>query len=122
MCGICGIALADRTCRVGDAQITRMCDVLAHRGPDDRGIRLFGHVALGHRRLSIIDLAGGRQPMANEDGSVWVTYNGEIYNHADFGPRLAARGHRYRTRCDTEVLLHLYEEEGERFAAQLRGM
>jgi asparagine synthase (glutamine-hydrolysing) len=122
MCGICGVALADRSRHVAPSQLARMCDVLAHRGPDDAGLRVFGHVGFGHRRLSIVDLAGGHQPMANEDGSVWVTYNGEIYNHAEFRPRLAARGHRYRTRCDTEAILHLYEEDGEGLAAALRGM
>src|SRR5207249_3678303 len=81
-----------------------------------------GPVGLGHRRLAIVDVAGGQQPMANEDGSVWIVYNGEIYNHAVLRPALEARGHRYRTRSDTETILHLYEEEGDRCVERLQGM
>ena len=79
-------------------------------------------MGLGHRRLAIVDVAGGHQPMANEDGSVCIVYNGEVYNHAALRPGLEARGHRYRTRSDTETILHLYEEEGERCVERLRGM
>src|SRR5436305_12404114 len=88
---------------------------MAHRGPDDEGCWLDkdGSIGLAHRRLSIVDLSpDGRQPMANEDESVWVTFNGEIYNHADWRPRLEQRGHKFRSRSDTEVILHLYEEFG----------
>jgi len=99
-----------------------MCDVMAHRGPDDSGIYLDGLAGLGHRRLSIIDLSGGHQPMANEDRSVWIAYNGEVYNHADIRPSLEAKGHRYGNRSDTETLIHLYEEEGAEMVHQLRGM
>jgi asparagine synthetase B (glutamine-hydrolysing) len=89
-----------------------MRDVLTHRGPDDAGIFVDardGRVALGHRRLSIVDVAAGQQPMTNEDGSLHITYNGEIYNHAGFRESLETRGHVYNTHCDTETILHLYE-------------
>src|SRR5206468_11642379 len=79
-------------------------------------------VGLGHRRLAIVDMAGGHQPMVNEDQTVWIVFNGEIYNHAALRPELEARGHRYRTRSDTETILHLYEEEGERCVERLQGM
>ncbi|MCL6546485.1 MAG: asparagine synthase (glutamine-hydrolyzing) [Bryobacteraceae bacterium] len=95
---------------------------LTHRGPDGSGLYLDGPIALGHRRLAIIDLAGGAQPMPNEDGSVWITYNGELYNEPALREELEAKGHRYRTQSDTETLVHLYEEEGEDFAARLNGM
>jgi len=107
---------------VDPATLDRMCGLLAHRGPDDQGMVFRGAVGLGHRRLSIVDLAGGHQPMANEDGSVWVSFNGEIYNHLDFRPTLAAAGHVYRTRSDTECLLHLYEQYGWEFVRRLRGI
>jgi asparagine synthase (glutamine-hydrolysing) len=124
MCGICGIALGDRARSVDRATLDRMCRLLAHRGPDDQGIVIQGggSVGLGHRRLSIVDLAGGHQPMANEDGSVWVSFNGEIYNHEEFRPALAAAGHVYRTRSDTECLIHLYEQHGWEFVRRLRGI
>jgi asparagine synthase (glutamine-hydrolysing) len=99
-----------------------MRDVIKHRGPDDYGLFVDGRVGLGHRRLSIVDVAGGHQPMENEDGSLHIVYNGEVYNHADFRERLEARGHVYRTHCDTETILHLYEEEGARAVEHLRGM
>src|SRR5215470_15329515 len=99
-----------------------MRDVLRHRGPDGEGLWAEGPVGLGHRRLAIVDVAGGHQPMANEQETVWITYNGEVYNHADLRPRLEARGHRYRTRSDTETILHLYEEEGDRCVEWLQGM
>jgi asparagine synthase (glutamine-hydrolysing) len=99
-----------------------MRDVLRHRGPDGEGLLLDGHVGLGHRRLAIVDVAGGHQPMANEDQTVWIVFNGEIYNHAALRPELEARGHRYRTRSDTETILHLYEEEGPRCVERLQGM
>src|SRR5437867_11663717 len=99
-----------------------MRDALRHRGPDDQGVWIAGPVGLAARRLSIIDVAGGHQPMADEDGSVWITYNGELYNHPVLRHQLEARGHRYQTRSDTETILHLYEEEAGRCVEQLRGM
>src|SRR2546423_3336153 len=122
MCGIVGIVNLDPRETVDEALLKRMRDVLRHRGPDGEGLWAEGSVGLGHRRLAIVDVAGGRQPMANEDETVWITYNGEIYNHAALRPGLEARGHRYRTRSDTETILHLYEEEGERCVERLAGM
>ncbi|MGI8995951.1 MAG: asparagine synthase (glutamine-hydrolyzing), partial [Pyrinomonadaceae bacterium] len=123
MCGINGIAFSSRAGRRVDAGVlTRMRDVITHRGPDDEGLFIDGAVGLGHRRLSIVDVAAGHQPMTNEDGTLHIVYNGEIYNHADYRAGLEARGHRYRTHCDTETILHLYEEEGARAVEQLRGM
>jgi asparagine synthase (glutamine-hydrolysing) len=119
MCGICGIAGPGT---VAEAEVTRMCDVLRHRGPEDSGTFVEGGVGFGMRRLCIIDLAGGHQPIANEDESVQVILNGEIYNHEALRRELLARGHRFRTRSDTEVLVHLYEDEGERMLQRLRGM
>ena len=121
MCGIAGFvnpegAAADREI------LSRMTRAVAHRGPDGDGLFVDGPVALGHRRLSIIDLAGGGQPMANEDRSIWVTYNGELYNELPLRAQLQERGHRYATSSDTETLVHLYEDEGEAFAARLDGM
>jgi len=120
MCGICGIAHVNRP--VDPALLSRMGESIAHRGPDGAGQEVFGNVGLGHRRLSIIDLAGGAQPMANEDGSVWVTYNGEIYNFVEVRRDLEARGHRFRTRCDTEVLVHGHEEYGAELPRRLNGI
>src|SRR5215813_238465 len=123
MCGINGIAFSSRSGRTVDpAVLERMRDVITHRGPDDEGIFIDGAVGLGHRRLSIVDVAAGHQPMTNENGSLHITFNGEIYNHADFRPELEARGHVYQTHCDTETILHLYEEHGERCVDYLRGM
>ena len=102
--------------------LERMRDVLTHRGPDDAGLFIDGRVGLGHRRLSIVDVASGHQPMTNEDGTLHIVYNGEIYNHADFRESLEARGHRYETHCDTETILHLYEEHGQGCVDHLRGM
>src|SRR2546427_11868308 len=122
MCGIAGIVRFDPAEIVPEARLVRMRDALRHRGPDDQGVWIAGPVGLATRRLSIIDVVGGHQPMANEDGSIWITYNGELYNHAALRPDLLARGHRYRTRSDTETILHLYEEEGERCVQRLQGM
>ena len=107
---------------VDETRLKRMRDVLRHRGPDGEGLLIDGPVGLGHRRLAIVDVAGGQQPMTNEDGNVWITYNGEIYNHAALRPSLELRGHRYRTRSDTETIVHLYEELGERCVERLQGM
>jgi asparagine synthase (glutamine-hydrolysing) len=123
MCGINGIAFSRRSGRVADERtIARMRDVLTHRGPDDAGLYVSGAVGLGHRRLSIVDVAAGHQPMTNEDGRLHIIYNGEVYNHADYRATLEARGHRYRTHCDTETILHLYEEHGAGCVEHLRGM
>jgi asparagine synthase (glutamine-hydrolysing) len=124
MCGINGIALSTRSGRRLHADdVARMRDVITHRGPDDAGIFIDGRVGLGHRRLSIVDVAAGHQPMTNaEDNSLQITYNGEIYNHADYRADLEARGHVYRTHCDTETILHLYEDHGEDCVNYLRGM
>jgi asparagine synthase (glutamine-hydrolysing) len=99
-----------------------MCDEIRHRGPDDEGYRVDGRIGLGIRRLSIIDLATGRQPISNEDETVWVVFNGEIYNYRELRASLIRRGHRFRTRSDTEVLVHLYEDEGVKGLQRLRGM
>jgi asparagine synthase (glutamine-hydrolysing) len=123
MCGICGIVSTDRAAVIEQAVIRRMCDTLAHRGPDDHGVYLAPGVALGHRRLSIIDLRPeGRQPMSNEDGTVQIVFNGEIYNFAEQREWLIARGHQFHSRTDTEVIIHLYEELGPRCLERLRGM
>jgi asparagine synthase (glutamine-hydrolysing) len=121
MCGIAGFVNCPG--RQADRGIVeRMTATLAHRGPDGDGIYCDGQAALGHRRLSIIDVAGGAQPMANEDDSIWVSYNGELYNEPELRGRLVAKHHRYRTACDTETLVHLYEEEGPDFVLRLNGM
>ncbi|HVF66673.1 MAG TPA: asparagine synthase (glutamine-hydrolyzing) [Pyrinomonadaceae bacterium] len=123
MCGINGIALSSRSRKGLDVRVLeRMRDVITHRGPDDAGVYVDGRVGLGHRRLSIVDVAAGHQPMPNEDGALQVTYNGEIYNHADYREELEAAGHVYRTHCDTETILHLYEEHGPACVEHLRGM
>jgi len=122
MCGIVGVVNFNPHDTPDELMLKRMRDVIRHRGPDGEGLWVDGPVGLGHRRLSIVDVAGGQQPMTNEDGSCWIVYNGEIYNHAAFRPGLEARGHRYQTRSDTETILHLYEEEGERCVEQLQGM
>ncbi|MGI8733623.1 MAG: asparagine synthase (glutamine-hydrolyzing) [Pyrinomonadaceae bacterium] len=123
MCGINGIAFSSRSRRIIDvAVLKRMRDVITHRGPDDDGIFIDGRIGLGHRRLSIVDVAAGHQPMTNEDGSLHITYNGEIYNHGDFRADLEAKGHVYSTHCDTETILHLYEEHGAGCVDHLRGM
>src|SRR5919198_29486 len=120
VCGICGIASAGGP--VDPARLAEMSATLVHRGPDSDGVFLEGGVGLAARRLSIIDLEHGDQPIANEDGSIHVVQNGEIYNHEELRRGLEAAGHRFRTRCDTEVLVHLYEEHGDDFARRLRGM
>jgi asparagine synthase (glutamine-hydrolysing) len=123
MCGINGIAFSSRSRRRVDAAVLKsMRDVITHRGPDDEGIFIDENVGLGHRRLSIVDVASGHQPMTNEDGSLYITYNGEVYNHADFRAALEERGHVYQTHCDTETILHLYEEYGDGCVEHLRGM
>ena len=123
MCGINGIAISSRSNRRIDLGVlNRMRDVITHRGPDDEGVYVDEQVGLGHRRLSIVDVAAGHQPMTNEDRSLYITYNGEIYNHADYRDELEAKGHVYTTHCDTETILHLYEEHGQECVEYLRGM
>src|SRR5262245_49395965 len=123
MCGLAGIVHFDPRQHVDLDRLRRMREVLSHRGPDGFGLFTDGNVGLAHRRLAIVDVStAGEQPMTNEDGSVWIAFNGEIYNHAAIRPRLEARGHRYRSRCDTETIIHLYEEEGPALVCQLRGM
>src|SRR5215204_5382070 len=125
MCGIAGALAFNDDFPLDEATVRRMTDTLRHRGPDDAGtlVRRDERVALGHRRLSIVDLSSaGHQPMSNEDGTVWITYNGEIYNHAALRQELIARGHTYRSHTDSETIIHLYEEEGERCVERLQGM
>jgi len=122
MCGIAGIVKFSMNNRIEKKRLIRMRDVQRHRGPDGEGLWAEGPVGLAHRRLAIVDVGGGQQPMANEDESIWVVFNGEIYNHPQLRPELEACGHHYRTRSDTETILHLYEEEGERCVERLRGM
>lgn len=122
MCGIYGIVTLGRTVRPSANALRRMAAVTVHRGPDDEGEYTDADIALGMRRLSILDLAGGHQPIANEDGTVHVVCNGEIYNYRNLGETLRAAGHRFRTHSDTEVLVHLYEEHGDEFVARLNGM
>ena len=123
MCGISGFLNRDPAQPADRDLVVRMTEVIAHRGPDGSGLHVDGPVALGHRRLSIIDLsAAGAQPMTNEDGTVWITFNGEIYNFLDLRAELEARGHAFRSHCDTEVLVHGYEEWGEALPERLCGM
>lgn len=124
MCGICGYISRDRL--LTEKDIMRMNTSIAHRGPDASGIISFDNgplcCGLGHVRLSIIDLTGGQQPMSNENDKIWITYNGEVYNHEDLRKDLEAKGHQYKTKSDTETLIHLYEEYGEDSPKYLRGM
>src|SRR5687768_13589290 len=120
MCGIAGFVLAEGNAAL--ATIQAMCDVIRHRGPDDEGFRVNGRCAIGMRRLSIIDLSTGHQPISNEDGSVWVVFNGEIYNFQELRETLLGQGHRFTTNSDTETLVHLYEQEGVEGLPKLRGM
>ena len=122
MCGICGVFNFGTGEPADPVALKRATDAMAHRGPDDEGFHLDGALGLGNRRLSIIDLPGGHQPIANEDESVWITFNGEIYNYRDLRPDLLARGHQFRTNSDTETILHLYEEYDLSFLDHLRGM
>ena len=122
MCGIAGIFYADPNREVQVNALRAQADQIAHRGPDGVGIWRRNNIGLAHRRLSIIDLEGGDQPIANEDGSVQVVFNGEIYNFQDLRAKLISRGHRFATESDTEVLVHLYEEYGEHLVDHLRGM
>ncbi len=122
MCGICGVFYPDRDRRSNRDLLVAMNQQIVHRGPDDDGFFVEENVGLAMRRLSIIDIQTGHQPLSNEDGSVWIVFNGEIYNHADLRKDLESRGHRYRTRSDTETIVHLYEEYGRQCVQHLRGM
>ncbi len=121
MCGICGKLALDGTTPQKDL-ILKMCDTLRHRGPDDEGIYIGKNIGLGHRRLSIIDLSTGHQPLSNEDDTIWIVFNGEIYNFLEIRPNLISRGHRFKTKTDTETVIHLYEEYGVDCVQHLRGM
>ncbi len=130
MCGICGIINYGGNSGVERETLVKMCRVIEHRGPDDEGVHLAWkdaqgkyRLGFGHRRLSIIDLSPlGHQPMSNEDNSIWITYNGEIYNFAEIKQELIGKGHKFKSHTDTEVIIHLYEEEGKDCVKKLRGM
>src|SRR5258708_10963440 len=122
MCGIAGIVSAAAGDRIEASTIHRMCQAIVHRGPDDEGIFVKDGTGLGMRRLSIIDLVGGHQPVFNEDRSVWIVFNGEIYNFLQLRRELESSGHRFYTNSDTEVIVHLYEEMGSECVQKLRGM
>jgi asparagine synthase (glutamine-hydrolysing) len=122
MCGIAGIMKFGQGARTDSGAVRRMCAAMTHRGPDDEGVYADGPAAIGMRRLSIIDVAGGHQPISNETGTVWIVFNGEIYNHSELRKGLEQRGHRYRTNSDTETIVHLYEEYGRDCVQHLRGM
>jgi asparagine synthase (glutamine-hydrolysing) len=122
MCGICGILFPNSARRVERETLAAMNAQIVHRGPDDDGFFLDRNVGLAMRRLSIIDIRTGQQPISNEDESLWIVYNGEIYNHRQLRSQLEARGHRYRTKSDTETIVHLYEEYGRQCVRHLRGM
>src|SRR5437762_13407967 len=120
MCGIAGFVSHEGIGSDSEARAIRMREVLIHRGPNEAGLHLDAHAALAHRRLSIVDLSTGQQPTANEHGTVWIVFNGEIYNHADIRRDLEGRGHRYRTRCDTETIVHAYRSEERRVGKECR--
>ena len=122
MCGICGIATNDPMRPVDESLLTKMAAALVHRGPDGEGTFASTGVGLGVRRLAIVDLETGDQPIANEDGSVVVVCNGEIYNHVELREELTGAGHRFRTRSDVETIVHLYEDLGVDCLRRLRGM
>src|ERR1700681_2305121 len=122
MCGIAGIVNTAAGQRIEFATVRRMCQAIVHRGPDEEGIFVKDGIGLGMRRLSIIDLAGGRQPVFNEDRTVWIVFNGEIYNFPALREDLLKRGHKFYTHTDTEVIVHLYEEMGSDCVKKLRGM
>ena len=120
MCGICGwVSTKDKI----DANVLdRMCDTLEHRGPDDKGVFIESSMGIAMRRLSIIDVSSGHQPIHNEDKSLWIVFNGEIYNYLELRSELEKKGHKFYTNSDTETIVHLYEEFGERAPEKLRGM
>ena len=123
MCGIAGFANTSGAPLRDSTVLERMASVIRHRGPDDSGLYRHAGVELAHRRLSIVDLSlAGHQPMSNETGEVWIVYNGEIFNHADVRPELERASHRYRSRTDTETVIHAYEEDGPDCVKRFRGM
>ena len=122
MCGITGLVMRDRAAPASVPVLTRMTEILRHRGPDDGGVQTWGNVGFGHRRLAIVDLDGGRQPMSTADGALWVTFNGELYNYLELRGELIQRGCRLRTYSDTEVLLHLYACYGLKMFEHMNGM
>jgi len=121
MCGIAGICHMDGPDGISSNGLKKMIGVLRHRGPDETGMYLDDHVGLGHARLSIIDLSSGVQPIHNEDETLWIIYNGEVFNYVELKTELEQKGHRFYTTSDTEVILHLYEEEGPDCLARLNG-
>ncbi len=123
VCGICGQIFADKSKKVTQHHIKKMCSVLKHRGPDDEGVFVQDHVGLGHRRLSVIDVGPtGHQPMCNEDRTIWIVFNGEIYNFPELRCSLEEKGHKFSSQTDTETVIHLYEEMGIDCLHELRGM
>lgn len=122
MCGICGIYNFNKDAKVSKDILTAMNDSINHRGPDEDGYYVDGFIGLGHKRLSIIDLSSGQQPISNEDGTIWISYNGEIYNYLELKSDLVKRGHRFKTNCDTEVVVHAYEEYGRDCVHKFNGM
>lgn len=122
MCGIVGVLYKDPQKICSEKMIVRMRDLMFHRGPDDQGVYLDGNLGLGHRRLSIIGLTTGHQPLSNEDSSIWIVFNGEIYNYKTLKKDLINRGHVFKSESDTEVILHLYEDMGEKCVNELNGM
>jgi len=121
MCGIVGLLNFDGA-PVDEDIVRKMCASLVHRGPDDEGVYIADGIGLGHRRLSIIDLVSGHQPLGNKDKTIWITYNGEIYNYVELRKQLIGFGHQFVTESDTEVILHAYEQFGEECPKYLRGM
>src|ERR1700758_3594328 len=122
MCGIAGILEFGQDMRASAAALREMCSVISHRGPDDDGFYTDGAAGIGMRRLSIVDVAGGHQPISNEDGTLCIVFNGEIYKHLELRQRLIAPGHGYNTHSDTETIIHLFEEFGPDCVQHLRGM
>ena len=122
MCGICGIVNFNRNDTINPEILVEMRDVMIHRGPDDEGLYINQNVGFGFRRLSIVDISSGHQPMCNEDGDIWIVFNGEIYNHSIIRKELLSKGHIYKTKSDTETIIHLYEEEGIDGFKKMNGM
>ena len=111
---MCGIAGTFNLPEYGAADVSQMIDCIRYRGPDEQGVEALGPAVLGHARLAVVDPENGHQPMSNEDGTVWVVFNGEIYNFVELREELTAKGHRFKSRCDTEVLVHLWKKKARR--------
>ena len=122
MCGICGKVFFDKERNILKSELKNMTDSLIHRGPDDEGFYICKNIGLGFRRLSIIDLNTGHQPLSNEDRTIWIIFNGEIYNFPELKDFLIKKGHKFHSLTDTETIVHLYEEFGEDCVQYLRGM